>query len=135
MCTTAGRLVHRPGCDDALLWIVGFGSLCGCRLLRPAHVQSYSRRPGRSSGRGLQPMQRRQMEIGHPILLGAVAASGYWPRPDIERHFAWMKCYIGLKYFQCYTWMRVTQYVLLIYAAALAVALASYRYQRPELSR
>jgi len=57
------------------------------------------------------------------------------PRSDIERHFAWMKRYFGLKYFQCYSWMRVTQFVLLTYCAALAVALAAQRYQRPELIR
>ena len=57
------------------------------------------------------------------------------PRSDIERHFAWMKRYFGLKYFQCYSWMRVTQCVLLTYSAALAVALAAQRYQRPELIR
>jgi len=57
------------------------------------------------------------------------------PRSDIERHFAWMKRYFGLKYFQCYSWMRVTQFVLLTYSAALAVALAAQRYQRPELIR
>jgi hypothetical protein len=57
------------------------------------------------------------------------------PRSDIERHFAWMKRYFGLKYFQCYSWRRVTQFVLLTYCAALAVALAAQRYQRPELIR
>jgi hypothetical protein len=57
------------------------------------------------------------------------------PRSDIERHFAWMKRYFGLKYFQCYSSMRVTQFVLLTYCAALAVALAAQRYQRPELVR
>lgn len=57
------------------------------------------------------------------------------PRSDIERHFAWMKRYFGLKYFQCYSWMRVTQFVLLTYSAALAVALAAQRYERPELIR
>lgn len=57
------------------------------------------------------------------------------PRSDIERHFAWMKRYFGLKYFQCYTGLRVTQFVLLTYCAALAVALAAHRYQRPELIR
>lgn len=55
------------------------------------------------------------------------------PRTAIERHFAWMKRYFGLKYFQCFTWMRVTQFVTLTYIAALAVALAAVRYQRPEL--
>ena len=57
------------------------------------------------------------------------------PRSDIERHFAWMKRYFGLKYFQCFSWMRVTQFVLLTYCAALAVALAAQRYERPELIR
>ncbi len=57
------------------------------------------------------------------------------PRSDIERHFAWMKRYFGLKYFQCYSWLRVTQFVLLTYCAALAVAVAAQRYQRPELIR
>jgi hypothetical protein len=57
------------------------------------------------------------------------------PRSDIERHFAWMKRYFGLKYFQCYSWLRVTQFVLLTYCAALAVAFAAQRYQRPELIR
>ena len=55
------------------------------------------------------------------------------PRTAIERHFAWMKRYFGLKYFQCFTLMRVTQFVTLTYIAALAVALAAERYQRPEL--
>ena len=57
------------------------------------------------------------------------------PRTAIERHFAWMKRYFGLKYFQCFTLMRVTQFVCLTYIAALAVALAAERYQRPELHR
>ena len=57
------------------------------------------------------------------------------PRSAIERHFAWMKRYFGLKYFQCYSWLRVTQFVLLTYSAALAVALAAQRHQRPELIR
>jgi hypothetical protein len=57
------------------------------------------------------------------------------PRSDIERHFAWMKRYFGLKYFQCYSLLRVTQFVLLTYSAALAVALAAQRYERPDLLR
>jgi hypothetical protein len=57
------------------------------------------------------------------------------PRTAIERHFAWMKRYFGLKYFQCFTLMRVNQFVCLTYIAALAVALAAERYQRPELHR
>jgi transposase len=58
-----------------------------------------------------------------------------YPRTDIERHFAWMKRYFGLKYYQCFTLLRVTQFVLLTYSAALAVALAAVRYQRPEFHR
>lgn len=57
------------------------------------------------------------------------------PRTAIERHFAWMKRYFGLKYFQCFTLRRATQFVLLTYCAALAVAVAAERYQRPELHR
>jgi hypothetical protein len=57
------------------------------------------------------------------------------PRTAIERHFAWMKRYFGLKYFECFTLMRVTQFVCLTYIAALAVALAAERYQRPDLHR
>lgn len=57
------------------------------------------------------------------------------PRTAIERHFAWMKRYFGLKYFQGFTLLRVTQFVLLTYSAALAVALAAQRYQRPDLYR
>lgn len=57
------------------------------------------------------------------------------PRSDIERHFAWMKRYFGLKYFQCHSWLRVTQFVLLTYSAALAVAIAAQCYERPELIR
>ena len=54
---------------------------------------------------------------------------------DIERHFVWMKRYFGLKYFQSFIMRRVTQFVYLTYIAALAVALAAERCQRPELHR
>jgi hypothetical protein len=57
------------------------------------------------------------------------------PRTAIERHFAWMKRYFGLKYFQCCTLIRVSQFVELTYISALAVALAAARYERPELLR
>lgn len=57
------------------------------------------------------------------------------PRSAIERHFAWAKRYFGLKYFQCFTFERVFQFVVLTYIAILAVALAAQRCQRPELVR
>ena len=57
------------------------------------------------------------------------------PRTDIERHFAWVKRYFGLKYFQCFTFLRVCQFVLLTYIATLAVALAAQLYERPDLVR
>ena len=57
------------------------------------------------------------------------------PRSAIERHFAWVKRYFGLKYFQCYTFVRVAQFVLLTYIVVVAVALAAQRYQRPDLVR
>lgn len=47
------------------------------------------------------------------------------PRSDIKWHFAWMKRYFGLKYFQYYSWLRMTQFVLLTYCAALVVAFAA----------
>jgi hypothetical protein len=55
------------------------------------------------------------------------------PRRGIERHFAWAKRYFGLKYFQCWTFLRVSQYILLTYGVILGVALAAQRYGRPEL--
>jgi len=63
----------------------------------------------------------------------------YWrhcvlgPRAVIERHFAWVKRYFGLKAFQCTTYVRVYQFVLLTYCCVLGVALAAYRYQRLDL--
>jgi hypothetical protein len=57
------------------------------------------------------------------------------PRTDIELHFTWMKRYFVLTYFQSYTLICVTQFVFLTYIADLAVALATERYQRPELHR
>lgn len=63
----------------------------------------------------------------------------YWrhcvlgPRSVIERHFAWVKRYFGLKAFQCCTYVRVYQYVLLTYCCVVGVALAAYRYQRLDL--
>ena len=57
------------------------------------------------------------------------------PRTAIERHFAWAKRYFGLADFQCFTLLRVMQFVLLVYIAILVVALAATRYQRPDLRR
>lgn len=57
------------------------------------------------------------------------------PGTAIERHFAWLKRYFGLKYLQCFTLVRVMQFVQLTYIAALAVALAAERYQSPDLHR
>ena len=57
------------------------------------------------------------------------------PRTDIEHHLVWIKRYIGLKYFQCFIFLRVSPFILLTYNAALAVALAAQRYNRPRLVR
>ncbi|HSF83730.1 MAG TPA: hypothetical protein VLA49_21035 [Anaerolineales bacterium] len=57
------------------------------------------------------------------------------PRTYIERHFAWIKRYFGLKYFHCFTFFPVCRFVLLTYIAALTVAIAAQRYDRPELVR
>jgi hypothetical protein len=71
-----------------------------------------------------------KLRLGPTQLLAVIA-----PRTAIERRFAWIKRNFGLKFFQCYTLGLVTQFVLLTYIAALAVALAAERYQRPELRR
>jgi hypothetical protein len=57
------------------------------------------------------------------------------PRSAIERHFAWAKRYFGLKYFQCFTYERVSQFILLTYVVIVAVAVAAQLYQRPDLVR
>jgi hypothetical protein len=56
------------------------------------------------------------------------------PRANIERHFAWMKRYYGLKYFRVQGHSAVTQFVFRIYIAALIVAFIAARYQRPDLA-
>jgi hypothetical protein len=57
------------------------------------------------------------------------------PRNDIERHFAWVKRYFGLKYFQVEGWQNVMVYATCTYIAVLAVAIAAYRCQRHDLAR
>ena len=74
-------------------------------------------------------------KLAEPFFLRQWRRLVIWPRSDIERHFAWIKRYFGLKYFQCFTFVRVFQFVLLTYIAASAVALAAQRYDRPELVR
>lgn len=56
------------------------------------------------------------------------------PRTNIERHFAWLKRYFGLKYFRVQGYLAVTQFVFRVYIAALIVAFTAARYQRPELA-
>jgi len=56
------------------------------------------------------------------------------PRSNIERHFAWMKRYFGLKHFRVQGYVAVTQFVLRVYIAVLIVAFIAARYQRPELA-
>jgi len=56
------------------------------------------------------------------------------PRTNIERHFAWMKRYFGLKYFRVQGYLAVTQFVFRVYIAALIVAFIAARCQRPELA-
>ena len=81
------------------------------------------------------PRRRGKRQLVTPAFIRRWRRLVLNPRKAIERHFAWLKRYFGLKYFQCYTWSRVTQYVLLTYIAAAAVALAAYRYGRPDLIR
>ena len=56
------------------------------------------------------------------------------PRANIERHFAWMKRYFGLKYFRVQGYFAVSQFVFRVYIAALIVAFIATRYQRPDLA-
>jgi len=56
------------------------------------------------------------------------------PCSNIERHFAWMKRYFGLKYFRVQGYLAVTQFVFRVYIAALIVAFMAARCQRPELA-
>jgi hypothetical protein len=56
------------------------------------------------------------------------------PRAHIERHFAWLKRYFGLKYFRVQGYLAVTQFVFRVYIAALIVAFIAARCQRPELA-
>jgi len=57
------------------------------------------------------------------------------PRSAIERHFAWAKRYFGLTCFQCFTYERVSQFILLTYLVIVAVAVAAQLYQRSDLVR
>ena len=74
-------------------------------------------------------------KLATPFFIGQWRLYVLGPRSAIERHYAWAKRYFGLKYFQCYTLMRVTQFILLTYIVIAAVAVAAGRYQRPDLVR
>jgi Transposase DDE domain len=74
-------------------------------------------------------------KLATPFFLGQWRQYVLGPRSAIERHFAWAKRYFGLKYFQCFTYIRVTQFILLTYIVIVAVAVAAQRYQRPDLVR
>ena len=56
------------------------------------------------------------------------------PRANIERHFAWLKRYFGLKYFRVQGYVAMTQFVFRVYIAALIVAFIAAHHQRPELA-
>ena len=55
------------------------------------------------------------------------------PRTTVERCFAFLKRYYGLKYFQVEGLVAVWRYALLVHSAILAVALIAYRLDRPDL--
>ena len=74
-------------------------------------------------------------KLAPPFLLRQWKRLASYARTDIERHCAWMKRSFGLKYYQRFTWLRVTRFVLLSCSAALAVARAAERYRRPEFHR
>ncbi len=81
------------------------------------------------------PRRRGKRQLAPPFFMAQWRRLVLNPRRAIERHFAWVKRYFGLRYLQCYTLLRVTQYVVLTYIATVAVALAAYRYGRPDLIR
>lgn len=56
------------------------------------------------------------------------------PRANIERHFAWLKRYFGLRDIRVQGYLAVTQFVFRVYIAALVVAFVAARCQRPELA-
>jgi len=103
-------MVHRSGRSCAV-WIPGLGGLCRRRYCdyrffrvvynimgtHPA-VDNNVRRVGKHQLVTLFFLRQwRRMVIG--------------PRSGIERHFAWMKRYFGLMYFQCYSLVWVTLFV------------------------
>jgi transposase len=45
-----------------------------------------------------------------------------YPRADIERHFAWIKRYFGLKYYQYFTLLRVCSFVTVVVKVFLPLA-------------
>ena len=55
------------------------------------------------------------------------------PRAAVERLFAWLERYLGLKYCQVQGLPNVWRYALLVPAAMLAVALSASRLGRPDL--
>ena len=79
------------------------------------------------------PRRRGKRALATLTFIWAWRRGVLWPRRAIERHFAFAKRYFGLKYFQCWTYLRVSQYVLLTYCVILGVALAAERYGRPDL--
>ena len=83
----------------------------------------------------INPRRRGKRQLATPAFVRLWRRLVINPRQAVERHFAWMKRYFGLKYFQCFTLPRVAQYVVLTYIAAVAVALAASRYGRPDLIR
>jgi hypothetical protein len=56
------------------------------------------------------------------------------PCANIERHFAWMKRYFGLKYFRVQGYLAVTRFVFRVYIAPLIVAFIATRCRRPDLA-
>jgi len=90
---------------------------------------------GASVGVDYNPRRKGKRALATPFFLRQWRRYVLGPRSAIERHFAWAKRYFGLKYFQCYTFVRVSQFVLLTYIVIAGVAVAAQRYQRPDLVR
>jgi hypothetical protein len=85
------------------------------------------RKPRLPRGSGGRPLTYPNSGI---LLISVVQTT--W-RKSYEQIVDWEAT--NVKYFQCFTILRVCQFVLLTYIAALAVALTAQRYVRPELLR
>lgn len=118
--------------DQRSRWAAGYSHVQRRGLALPA---THSRRVDRCGLLQLRLNLRRQGKR----FLATLFFIRLWrdlmsPRANIERHFAWLKRYFGLKYFRVQGYLAVTQFVFRVYIAALIFAFLAARHQRPELA-